>query len=144
MGDGTVPIYQQVSKRVYLAGGMNNKWRSVITNKLKGNASYFSFIDPMNSKMRNPDQYTFWDLRSIEQCDILLGYMEQSNPSGYGLNLEIGYAKALGKTIILVIPEDFTRDDERSRYFEMARVCADVIVRTLSDAADFLAGIEYK
>ena len=94
--------------------------------------------------MKNPDQYTFWDLRSIEQCDILLGYMDQSNPSGYGLNLEIGYAKALGKTIILVVPDDFTRDDERSRYFEMARVCADVIVKTLADAADFLSGIEYK
>lgn len=144
MGDGTVPIYQSVSKRVYLAGGMNNQWRKVITKKLEGTASFFSFIDPMDNKMKNPDQYTFWDLRSIEQSDILVGYMEQSNPSGYGLNLEIGYAKALGKTIILIIPEDFTRNDERSRYFEMARVCADVIVRTLSDAADFLAGIEYK
>ena len=144
MGDGTIPIYQQVSKRVYLAGGMNSKWRSVITNRLDGKQSFFSFIDPMDNKMRNSDQYTFWDLRSIEQCDILLGYMEQSNPSGYGLNLEIGYAKALGKIIVLVVPEDFIRDDERSRYFEMARVCADVNVKTLSDAADFLAGIEYK
>ena len=143
-GDGVIPIYHGVSKRVYLAGGMNSKWRSVITKRLEGSASNFIFIDPMDNNMKNPDQYTFWDLRSIEQCDILLGYMEQSNPSGYGLNLEIGYAKALGKTIVLVVPDDFTRDDDRSRYFGMARVCADVVVKTLSDAADFLAGIEYK
>ena len=144
IGDGTIPIYQSVSKRVYLAGGMHSAWRKVITKKLDGKNSFFSFIDPMDNKMKNPDQYTFWDLRSIDQCDILVGYMDQSNPSGFGLNLEIGYAKALGKTIILIIPTDFTRDDDRSRYFEMARVCADVIVRTLSDAADFLAGIEHK
>ena len=144
MGDGTIPIYQNVSKRVYLAGGMHNDWRKVIIKKLEGTASFFSFINPMDNKMKNPDQYTFWDLRSIEQCDILVGYMDQSNPSGYGLNLEIGYAKALGKTIILIIPEDFTKYDERSRYFNMARVCADVIVRILYGAADFLLGIEHK
>lgn len=144
IGDGVVGTFQPVSKRVYLAGGMHSAWRKVITKQLEGSASYFQFIDPMDNKMKNPDQYTFWDLRSIDQCDILVGYMDQSNPSGYGLNLEIGYAKALGKTIILIVPEDFTRDDPRSRYFEMARVCADVIVKTLSDCADFLKGIEYK
>ncbi len=142
MGDGV--LYEHVSKRVYLAGGMHSKWRKVITKDLSDGLSFFSFIDPMYSKMKAPDQYTFWDLRSIDQCDILVGFMDKSNPSGYGLNLEIGYAKALGKTIILVIPDDFTRDDERSRYFEMARVCADVIVKTLTDAADFLKEIEHK
>jgi len=133
----------EVSKRVYLAGGMHSNWRGVLTNKLEGK-TFFNFIDPLSNNMRKPDQYTFWDLRSIEQCDILIGYMDKTNPSGFGLNLEIGYAKALGKTIVLVIPEDFTRDDERSKYFDMARVCADVIVHTLSDCADFLKGIEYK
>ncbi len=139
-----IPIYQSASKRVYLAGGMHSAWRKVITKRLEGTASNYGFIDPMDNKMKNPDQYTFWDLRSIEQCDILLGYMDRTNPSGYGLNLEIGYAKALNKTIILVVPADFTRDDDRSRYFEMARVCADVIIKTLDDAAYFLLGIEYK
>ncbi len=140
----TLPVYEQASKRVYLAGGMHSQWRKVITKHLTGGLSFFSFIDPMYSKMKAPDQYTFWDLRSIEQCDILVGFMDKTNPSGYGLNLEIGYAKALGKTIILVIPADFTNTDERSRYFEMARVCADVIVNTLTDCALFLKEIEYK
>jgi nucleoside 2-deoxyribosyltransferase len=143
LGDGTVQIYQSVSKRVYLAGGMHSDWRKVIIKKLGGSVCFFSFIDPMGSKMKNPDQYTFWDLRSIEHCDILVGHMDQLNPSGYGLNLEIGYAKALGKTIILIIPEDFTKYDERSRYFDMARVCADVVVKTLYGAADFLKAIEH-
>ena len=146
MNTGTLELkhYQPVSKRVYLAGGMHSDWRKIITKTLEGSASYFQFIDPMTNKMRAPDQYTFWDLRSIDQCDILIGFMDQSNPSGFGLNLEIGYAKALGKTIILIVPEDFTRDDKRSKYFEMARICADVIVPTLSDAVYFLKGIEYK
>ena len=142
---GTVtypPMYVHISKRVYLAGGMHNNWRKIITSNLKN--TYYNFIDPMDNKMKNADQYTYWDLKSIEQCDIVVGFMEISNPSGYGLNLELGYAKALGKTIILIVPEDFTRNDSRSRYFGMARVCADVIVHTLSDCSDFLKGIEYK
>jgi hypothetical protein len=142
IGEGTIP-YTPVSKRIYLAGGMHSPWRTVITSRLEGK-TYINWIDPMDNKMSKPDQYTFWDLRSIDQCDILVGYMDKTNPSGFGLNLEIGYAKALGKTIVLVVPEDFTRDDKRSRYFDMARVCADVIVHTLSDCADFLKGIEYK
>lgn len=139
---GTV-VYAEVSKRIYLAGGMHSNWRGVITKQLEGK-TYFQWIDPMDNKMRKPDQYTFWDLKSIDQCDILVGYMDKTNPSGFGLNLEIGYAKALGKTIVLIVPDDFTRDDARSRYFDMARVCADVIVKTLSDCADFLKGIEHK
>ena len=130
------------NKQVYLAGGMHSNWRGVIIKRLSSSMGNFSFINPMDNKMKNPDQYTYWDLRNIEQCDILVGYMDQSNPSGYGLNLEIGYAKALGKTIILVLPDDFTRDDARSKYFGMAVVCADVVIKTLSDCDDFLKGIE--
>ncbi len=126
-------------KKIYLAGGMHNNWRGVVKKQLKG--TEYAFLDPMEHKLKNPQQYTFWDLKAIDECDIVLAYMEQSNPSGWGMNLEIGYAKALGKTILLVIPTDFTRDDERSRYFEMARVCASVNFRTLSNACDFLREI---
>lgn len=125
-------------KRIYLAGGMHNNWRGVVKNQLKHNSDTYAFLDPMEHKLRSPAEYTYWDLRAIRNCDILLAYMEQSNPSGWGMNLEIGYAKALRRVILLVIPDDFTRDDERSRYFGMARECADVNFKTLHDATNFL------
>jgi nucleoside 2-deoxyribosyltransferase len=132
-----------VSKRIYLAGGMHNNWRGIIYNGLGDRNSYYSFLDPMEHNLREPDQYTFWDLRAIEKCDILLGYMDKTNPSGYGLNLEIGYAKALGKTILLVVPTDFWRDDPRAKYFRMAETCADILVTTLYDAVRVLKEIEH-
>ena len=131
------------SKRIYLAGGMHSNWRGVIYNGLDGNQSYYSFLDPMKHDLREPDQYTFWDLRAIDKCDILLGYMDRTNPSGYGLNLEIGYARALGKTIVLVVPNDFWRDDPRAKYFRMAEVSANILVSTLDDAVRVLKEIEH-
>lgn len=144
---GAVPLvvpYQATSKRVYLAGGMHRNWRDAITKPLSGIASYYQFIDPMTTNLKTPEQYTYWDLRSIEQCDILLGHMDVENPSGWGLNLEIGYAKALDKVIILVIPDDFMQEDKRARYFGMAVSCADVVTKTFADAVNFLKAIEYK
>jgi nucleoside 2-deoxyribosyltransferase len=128
-------------KKVYLAGGMHNSWRGVVYKAVNGMSKIYDFLDPMNHRLNKPDQYTYWDLKAIEKSDILLAYMEKSNPSGYGMMVEIGYAKALGKTIILVAPYDFIRDDPRAKYFEMAISCADVVVTTLADASRFLKEI---
>jgi hypothetical protein len=49
-----------------------------------------------------PAEYTAWDLNAISECDWLCAFLESSNPSGYALALEIGFAKACAKKILLV------------------------------------------
>ena len=46
-----------------------------------------------------------WDLAAVRDCDLVIGYLEHDNPSGIGLAAEVGYAKALGKLIWLVVEE---------------------------------------
>jgi hypothetical protein len=90
--------------KIYLAGGMKSGWQQTVINKYNNNEA--TFINPQNHGLNIPKLYTHWGLYGIKQCDILFGYMEEINPSGYGLAAEIGYAKAMGKLVILV--------DERS------------------------------
>jgi len=55
-----------------------------------------------------------WDLLGIDSCHVVFAYMERMNPSGIGLALEIGYARATGKVIILV-------NERLDKYFDMVR-----------------------
>lgn len=107
--------------KLYLAGGMHGDWREQYRVGLPKGTELF---DPRKHDLSMAEDYVLWDLTAIEECDILVGYMEEDNPSGLGLALEIGYAKALGKKIILVLDHEFVMQD-RYRYFLMAEVCAD-------------------
>lgn len=117
---------------VYMAGGMHDNWRDRIRDD-----DLFRTMDPMSHGLRDEVEYTAWDLQAIRNCDILFAVMDRSNPSGYGLMLEIGYAKALGKFVIFV-EED---DDPRTRYYGMARVMADYYSTDLLDAQEFLTAL---
>ena len=108
--------------KIYLAGGMHGSWRKPYINAIRG-----AVYNPKTHYLSDSQSYTLWDLTAIEKCDVLLGFMEADNPSGQGLTLEIGYAKALGKKIILVLEEEFMMQD-RYRYFLMAVECADVVL----------------
>jgi len=123
-----------MNKVIYLAGGMKSNWQDKVINSLNEPfRPLFRFYDPSKHGLSEPDQYTLWDLNGVEKSGVLLGYMEADNPSGYGLALEIGYAKALGKKIILV-DERSTTDSVFQKRFDMARSCADVICNSLEDA----------
>jgi nucleoside 2-deoxyribosyltransferase len=67
----------------------------------------------------------------VRRCDILVAYMGPHNPSGFGLSLEAGYAKALGKGMIFV---DEMQQDWRGKYFDMLRSIS-TVVQTLEEAA---------
>lgn len=82
-------------------------------------------------------QYTLWDMHHIRSADILFGYMEKDNPSGYGLATEIGYAKGLGKTVIL-IDEKSRADKQFSQYFTMVREVADIVLDSLGEGINIL------
>ena len=92
--------------KVYLAGGMNQSdWQKEVVDYVS-NEDYIFF----NPRLHNLDivkEYTLWDLYYVSKCDLLFAYMQEDNLSGYGLTLEVGYAKGLNIPIILV--------DERSK-----------------------------
>ena len=119
--------------KVYLSGGMESGWQALV----KDRCDEIEYLDPSRHGLSNPREYTIWDLEHIKQCDIVFAYMESTNPSGIGLTLEIGYAKALNKTIILV-DEKSCVDSEFEKRFRIVRCSADIVFNTLEDGIEFL------
>lgn len=111
--------------KVYLAGGIKNLWREIVKEKV--NCIYF---EPKND-MVDPASYTLYDLTAIEKCDVLFGFMEKDNLSGIGLALEIGYAKALCKPIILVNESD-------NKHFAIVEQSSGVVFKKLNDGLELL------
>lgn len=120
--------------KVYLAGTMQSHWREKIHIRL---IDKLTLINPCDHHLVKPELYTFWDLEAVKQSDIVFAYMDEKNPSGYGLTLEIGYAKALGKTIILV-DEKSTSHSEFKPMFEIVRHTADVLFDNFEDGVNYL------
>lgn len=52
------------------------------------------------------EEYMPWDEHAIKMSEIVFAYMEQSNPSGFGLSCEVGYALGRDKTVIVVNESD--------------------------------------
>lgn len=127
-----------VHKIIYLAGGFKSGWQLIVKSELNS----YIFLDPSLQKDLNPEEYTQWDLDSIRKSDIILANMESTNPGGYALALEVGFAKALEKKIILV---DQIQDVQISHYFEMVRQCADYVFYDLALAVNYLKnGVQNK
>lgn len=117
-----------MKQKVYLAGGFFD-WREKVKS-----ISDMEFFDPKLKPNKHWSEYGTWDIHFIKNCDILFAYIDKGNPSGYGLALEIGYAKALNKTVIFVIEPGH----EKERYFDFLKVCADVVYDNLNDGIEYL------
>lgn len=118
---------------VYLAGGFNSDWREKVKE-----CTNVEFKDPKEKELKKEFEwyeYACWDLHYIKHTDICFVYMERTNPSGYGLSAEIGYAKALGKTVVLVLETGHEKD----RYLKFLKGCADVVYDNLEDGIAFLS-----
>jgi nucleoside 2-deoxyribosyltransferase len=97
---------------VYLAGGFKSGWQ-------KNVVTYHKIIDP---SIKDETGWTInqigkWDKNGIQKSDILFAYMERTNPSGFGLSCEIGYAHALGKIVVLVLEKNHEKHSDRSLEF---------------------------
>ena len=104
---------------VYLSGGMRGEdWQSRVIQK----CGDLDFVNPRQHGLDSADRYTPADLLGVKRCDVLLAYMADDNPSGIGLALEVGYALALGKTVVLV---DRSEGD-REKYMAIVRQAAQV------------------
>lgn len=123
-----------MKNQIYLAGGFKGGWHDNVIEKL---GDTFTFFNPKKHELEDVRMYTAWDLFHVDKCDILLGYMSADNPSGYGLALEIGYAKAKCKLIILV-DERSKNDFNFKRYFAICHESADLIFQNLDEAVIYL------
>ena len=101
---------------VYLAGGMKGGWQDEVKKACPG----IIFIDPREHALKDEAGYTAWDLAGVERADIVLGYMESSNPSGAGLAVEFGWGARAGKLLLLAEQPGYPQE----RYFGMVRALA--------------------
>lgn len=120
--------------KIYLAGGFGGGWQDDVIKELNDS---FIIFNPKLHSLKNPIEYTEWDLFHVEKCDILLGYMNLENPSGFGLSLEIGYAKAKNKLIVLV-DEKSRVDPIFKKYFAICRSSSNIIFNSLPEAIEYL------
>jgi nucleoside 2-deoxyribosyltransferase len=114
---------------VYLAGGMKDGWQDKFISKLPN----CLLLDPRSWSSPDPKVYTARDLANIRKADVVLVYMSSSNPSGFGLSVELGYAYGLGKRIVFV---DNIKEDWRTVYFGMHREMATVRVNNIDEAIE--------
>ena len=114
--------------KVYLAGNLHTDWRSQIVEACPN----IEFLQPYKDYEGNfvrteegksivfPDLFTARDLLFVRECDVFFGYITRYGERSrhHGTMIELGYAKALGKLIILAV-------DIPS--FDMAMEVADVV-----------------
>ncbi len=113
--------------RIYLAGGLRDGWQDKIAPLLQAHV----LLDPRTWQTPIPAEYTARDLAAIKTADCVIAYMDAGNPSGFGLSIEVGFARALGIPVIFV---DALGADPRARYFDMLRTMS-TVVHSLEAAA---------
>jgi nucleoside 2-deoxyribosyltransferase len=125
--------------KVFLSGGMNeSNWQQEVIN-LVGKDGYVYF-NPREHFLAKSNEYTMWDLFYVKNCDVVFAYMEKDNPSGFGLTLEIGYAAAMGKQIILV-DEKSSFDDKFEQKFKIVRESSSIVFDNFSAGINFLKNL---
>jgi len=120
--------------KVFLSGGFKSDWQSKVIEQV---GDKFIFFNPREHGLEHSDFYTTWDIHFVRECDILFAYMEESNPSGYGLAFELGVAYSLNKTIILV-DEKSKGEQTFAKYFKILHKPSGVALTNLSDGIDYL------
>ena len=119
--------------KVFLSGSLDSDWQERVERAIPE----LEYFDPRSHRLNDAVKYAAWDMHHIRMADILFGYMEKDNLSGYGLAIEIGYARGLGKTIILV-DERSKVDVEFKEHFAIVRELADVTLNSLDEGIALL------
>lgn len=126
--------------KIYLAGGMNNTdWQNQVIDSVGKEG--FIYYNPREHLLTDSKEYTVWDLFYVKKCDILFAYMEAENPSGFGLTLEVGFARALDTPIILV-DEKSNQDIDFAKKFRIVRESSSIIFDNLQDGISFLKNLK--
>lgn len=123
-----------MKSKIYLAGGLRSNWQSVVINDV--DADFFNPREKEVDKVLTLTEFGTWDLHYIKQCDIVFAYMEKTNPSGIGLSVECGFAKGIGKTVIICLEEN--NETIKDGYLQFLKKVADITFTNLSDAINYL------
>lgn len=126
-----------MKNNIYLCGGYASNWQQSVSDKLKERFNIFNPRQKEQIRDFLTPEYVAWDLFHVKNCNILLARLESTNPSGIGLSVEVGYAKALGKTIIGIVDKEW-QDANRRKYFEFVVCCCDVIFESEEEAVEYL------
>lgn len=140
---GSNPFYtsknNNMKQKVYLAGGFIGNWQNLVKENID-----LVWLDP-KEKERGVDvqepmtlnEYGTWDLHNVKQADIVFVYCESTNPSCIGLSVEAGYAKGLGKTVILVLEKNNTTI--KDKYLDFLKTVSDIVFEDLESGIKFLS-----
>lgn len=120
--------------KVFLSGGFKSNWQSKVIEAVNDK---FIFFNPREHGLEHSDFYTTWDIHFVKECDILFAFMEETNPSGYGLAFELGVAYSLNKTIIL-IDEKSKEEPTFAKYFKILYKPSGVVLNNLTEGIDYL------
>lgn len=132
-----------MKQTVYLAGGFKSDW----ANKVKQSSKNFKWINPKDKEYKNGErivmdvnEYGKWDLHFIKQSDIVFVYVEKSNTSCIGLCCEAGFAKGLGKTVIVVLEPN--HETIKDSYLSFITQVADIVFQDLESGVNYLKSFE--
>lgn len=132
-----------MKQKVYLAGGFKSDW----AERVKNSCNNFIWINPKEKEFKNNerivmnvDEYGKWDLHFIKKSDIVFVYVERSNTSCIGLSVEAGYAKGLGKTVILVLEKN--HETIKDAYLSFITQVADIVFDDLESGINYLKSFE--
>ncbi len=114
---------------VYLAGDPKSGWQSKVCRAIQD----LQLLDPSKHDLADPKEWTRWGLQAIRESDVVLAYLEKEDQNGHALALELGYAKALGKTILLVQEQGAGEE-----YLQTVREVADFCFDSLGEAVSYL------
>jgi nucleoside 2-deoxyribosyltransferase len=141
---------------VYLAGPISGLsyddatgWRDEVQNAtlwdgeiefhdpMRGKGSPGDFSEPLPVVSEpmgcRPKEILTRDLFDIDCCDVVLANLSLCPRVSIGTMVELGYAKAQGKVIIVVVPEGSVYEHP------FVTELANVVYRTLEDAVDYLS-----
>lgn len=128
-----------MKQKVYLAGGFKSDW----ANKVKNCSDGFNWINPKEKEYKNGErvimnvyEYGKWDLHYIKQSDIVFVYVERENTSCIGLSVEAGFAKGLGKTVILIL--ELNHETIKDDYLKFLTQVADITFDNLESGINYL------
>lgn len=125
--------------KIYTAGGFHGDWRDRINAKL---GDIFTILDPLIPEVNEQgerknlsfEEFTAWDLWAIRTADIVFVYSERTNP-GQGYIAELGYAKGLGKTVVLV--RELDNEHMKDRYLSFMDCLADYVCNDFDEGVEF-------
>jgi nucleoside 2-deoxyribosyltransferase len=123
--------------KVYLAGDLLvPDWRKEIIDYFReyDNIEFVYPITYKESSTRDPRVYVIRDISLLRLADVVFAYIRDVNHKYSGTSAEIGMAKALGKTLVVVIENDCKTTNQ----FSFIAQIADSVCNTLDKGIDIL------